>query len=109
MAYILLFVLIIAMTSIILDSQLGRALAKRLERPETRGAVDDGRVDALEAEVERLAQELARLEEQGEFLQRLLAERPEPRALPGADRTTEDDPHAERSTPGRRQPPPETR
>jgi len=69
--------LMIPLLAVVLDSQLGRALAARLERPVQAGS--DGmedRLAALEAEVERLTREVERLEAQGEFLQRLLESKP---------------------------------
>lgn len=84
---IIILVLFIPILAIVLDSQLGRTLAQRLER---RGlqAGDDvmaERVAFLEGEVERLGSDLERLEEESEFLHKLLAERaggePEPERL----------------------------
>lgn len=82
---ILLFALMIPLLSVVLDSQLGRALAALLERRV--GAAGGGelerRVGALEGEIDRLGKELRRLEEQNDFLQRLVAERPQTsRTLP---------------------------
>jgi hypothetical protein len=75
--FLVLLVLLIPILAIVLDSQLGRALAQRLER---RG-LDPGesmmaeRVGFLEGEVERLVSELERLDEESQFLHKLLAER----------------------------------
>jgi len=74
---IVLLVLMIPILAILLDSQLGRALASRLER---RTLVEgDGvggeRMAYLEGEVERLGSELARLDEESRFMTRLLSER----------------------------------
>ena len=69
----LILVLLIPLIAVILDSRLGRALARRIEG----GGRDDARVAALEAEVEQLGAELTRLREQTEFVSRLLEERPE--------------------------------
>lgn len=78
---LLLLVILIPILAIVLDSQVGRALAARLERRGLREGDDllADRVRHLEGEVERLSSELVRLEEQGEFLQELLAERQEER------------------------------
>jgi cell division protein FtsB len=74
---IVLIALMIPLTAVILDSQLGRALAARLERGRPADADGvDRRLAALETEVERLAREIHRLEEESEFLQRLLEGRP---------------------------------
>ena len=75
---ILLLVLLIPILAIVLDSQLGRALASRLER-KSLAHPDDlmaERLGYLEGEVERLSQDLAKLEEESQFLQQLLDERP---------------------------------
>lgn len=74
---ILILVVLIPLLAIVLDSQVGRALASRLER----GSLDRGgdltaeRIAFLEGEVERLASELQRLDEESEFVQKLLTER----------------------------------
>jgi hypothetical protein len=75
---ILVLVLLIPILAIVLDSQVGRALASRLER---RGLAqpDDlllERLGYLEGEVERLSKEVGRLDEEGRFLTQLLEERP---------------------------------
>jgi cell division protein FtsB len=76
----LLVVLMIPLMAVVLDSQLGRALARRIEggRPG-----DDARISALEAEVERLVREVERLQEQSEFVERLLEERSDEALPPG--------------------------
>jgi hypothetical protein len=83
---IFILVLLIPILAIVLDSQVGRALAARLER---RGIGEGSdpmgeRVAYLEGEVERLSGEVERLEEESQFLHRLLTERAkgEERALP---------------------------
>ena len=85
---ILILVLLIPILAIVLDSQVGRALASRLER---RGLEqpDDlllERLGFLEGEVDRLNQEVGRLDEEGRFLQQLLESRPNGAgALPPGD------------------------
>lgn len=79
---LLVLVMMIPLLAVVLDSQLGQALARRVERT----AVEDPRVEALEAEVERLGAEVERLREQAEFVDRLLSEHgesDEPRLPPG--------------------------
>lgn len=66
---ILILVLLIPLLAIVLDSQVGRALARRIEGP---GVGESARVAALEAEVDRLSRELDRVSEETEFLSRLL-------------------------------------
>jgi hypothetical protein len=74
--FILFFALLIPLAAIVLDSQLGRALAALVESWGRSGeAIPDRRIAALEGELERVGQELRRLEEQTDFLQRLLTER----------------------------------
>lgn len=68
---IIILVLLIPLLAVVLDSKLGQALARRVEG----GVVDDARLRALEAEVERLGSDLERVQEQSEFLTRLLEER----------------------------------
>ena len=77
--FILILVLMIPILAIVLDSQLGRALAARLERRDPLGGDDllADRVAYLEGEVERLQSELLRLEDESQFLHNLLAERHE--------------------------------
>jgi hypothetical protein len=75
--FIFLIILLIPILAIVLDSQLGRALAARLER---RGIAEPNDVMAerlgyLEGEVERMSGELSRLQEESQFLHRLLTER----------------------------------
>lgn len=86
-AIIIILALMIPLVAVVLDSQLGRALAARLERDGgTSGAMLRERVAALESEIERLTAEVGRLGEQGEFLHRLLEERPAAeRTLPSGD------------------------
>lgn len=81
---VLVIVLLIPLVAIVLDSQVGRALANRLERSAPALPPEEAeRLRALEAEVDRIADEVARLNEQGEFLHRLVAERPKQELPPG--------------------------
>jgi hypothetical protein len=83
---VLLVALMIPLTAVILDSQVGRALAGRLERDrlplDTSG---NQRLAALESEVERLSRELQRLDEESAFLHRLLESKRPPEQLPPGD------------------------
>jgi hypothetical protein len=85
---IFLLVLLIPILAIVLDSPVGRALAGRMER---RGLSSGGedltseRLSYLEGEVERLNTEVRRLEEESQFLNQLLTDRPDSRALPPGD------------------------
>ena len=75
-AFIVILVLMIPLLSIILDSQLGRALAARMERRSLGGAEEllADRIAYLEGEIERLSAEVRRLDDEGQFVQRLLTE-----------------------------------
>lgn len=86
---ILILVVLIPLLAIVLDSQVGRALASRLERRGLEAPNDSTaeRLAFLEGEVERLASEIQRLDEEGEFVQKLLTERQQEHgaALPPGD------------------------
>lgn len=73
---ILVLVVLIPLLAIVLDSQVGRALASRLERRGLDGPGDltAERVAFLEGEVERLTSEVMRLDEEGQFVHKLLTE-----------------------------------
>ena len=95
---IILLVLLIPILAIVLDSQLGRALAARLEggKPITGpDAATQERLNYLEGEVERLGSEMGRLEEESQFLHKLLMERasetegPKGSLTEGGDRGTD--------------------
>ena len=72
---VLLVALMIPLTAVILDSQVGRAIAARLERHPGTDVTAGSRMNALEAEVERLGREVSRLEEETTFLHKLLENR----------------------------------
>jgi hypothetical protein len=84
---IFILVLLIPILSIVLDSQVGKALASRLEGRRIGGSDDllADRMAYLEGEVERLTGEVDRLSEEGEFLQKLLTERSPTESLPPGD------------------------
>jgi hypothetical protein len=74
--------LMIPLTAVILDSQVGRAIAGRVEgKNEQATGTLPARVGELENEVDRLNQLIARLEEETSFLHNLLEERPTPEGL----------------------------
>lgn len=76
-------VLMIPLVAAVLDSPLGRALAARIERRGLAGEEGLGtRLAALEAETERLAAEVEKLQEESEFLRRLLEGKPPANPLP---------------------------
>ena len=82
---VLLVALLIPILGIIIDSPIGRALARRLEQgeqtPEALAALVK-RVDQLESEVEDLSRSVTVLQEENQFLQRLLEEGPQRPTLP---------------------------
>jgi len=83
---VLLVALMIPLTAVVLDSQVGRALAARLERNRDGGELaGNPRLAALEGEVERLGRELQRLDEESAFLHRLLESKKPPEQLPPGD------------------------
>ena len=87
---ILVLVLLIPILAIVLDSPVGQALARRMEgRGLSSGAdnVTSERLTYLEGEVERLTTEVRKLEEESQFLNNLLTERPASRVLPPGDQS----------------------
>ncbi len=86
---IVILVLLIPILAIVLDSDVGKAIARRLEGGKRKSG-DGGEHDRLvylESELERLGREVGRLDEESRFLQQLLAERSETGALPHPERT----------------------
>ena len=84
-ALILLVSLLIPIIGIVIDSPIGRALARRLEGPDlTPPALTElaKKVELLESEVDDLTRSVRSLEEESQFLQRLLAESPQRSTLP---------------------------
>ncbi len=86
---ILVLVVLIPLLAIVLDSQVGRALASRLERRGLDAPTDAAaeRIAYLESEVERLAAEVERLDEESEFVHRLLTERSGATGSPRGERS----------------------
>ncbi len=85
---IFLLVLLIPILAIVLDSPVGRALAGRMERRGLSSGAEDvtsERLSYLEGEVERLTTEVRKLEEESQFLNQLLTDRPDSGALPPGD------------------------
>jgi len=74
LSLIVVLVFLIPLIAILVDSQLGKALASRLERRSLDGPPDllAERIAFLEGEVERLASEVGRLDEESQFLHKLL-------------------------------------
>ena len=89
-ALIFLLVLMIPILAIVLDSPVGRALARRLEGRELSSGADkmtSERLSYLEGEVERLTTEVRKLEEESQFLNNLLTDRPASQMLPPGDQS----------------------
>lgn len=78
---VLLVALMIPLVAVILDSQVGRAIAARLEGGRV-DSISERRIATLEGEIERIGRELQRLDEESAFLHRLLEEKRAPGALP---------------------------
>jgi hypothetical protein len=84
-ALILLVALLIPIMGIVVDSPIGRALARRLEGPEaTPPELADlaKKVDLLEAEVDDLMRSVQGLQDENAFLQRLLEDQSQRSTLP---------------------------
>jgi hypothetical protein len=82
---ILLVALLIPIMGIVVDSPIGRALARRLEGPqEIPPALSDlaKKVDLLEAEIDDLTRSVQTLQDENAFLQRLLADSAHRSTLP---------------------------
>ena len=76
-ALFLLVALLIPILGIVVDSPIGRALARRLEGPQTTPpdvAALAKRVELLEAEVDDLNRNLQTVQDENAFLQRLLSD-----------------------------------
>jgi len=85
---VLLVALMIPVVGIVIDSPIGRALARRLEGPEqTPLALQDlvKKIDLLEAEVDDLTRAVRNLEEESQFLHRLLEASPRSTLPPPAN------------------------
>ncbi|HEX6434880.1 MAG TPA: hypothetical protein VFZ87_11585 [Gemmatimonadales bacterium] len=88
-ALILLVALLIPIMGIVVDSPIGRALARRLEGPQQAPqALNDlaKKIELLEAEVDDLARSVQTLQDENAFLQRLLEDPGQRAALPPPQR-----------------------
>jgi hypothetical protein len=84
-ALILIVACLIPIIAIVVDSPIGRALARRLEGPQaTPPALADlaKKVELLEAEVDDLMRSVQGLQDENAFLQRLLEDQPPRPTLP---------------------------
>ena len=76
---LLLVALMIPLIGIVIDSPIGRAIARRVEGPEQGSARVAGlarQAEALEIEVDDLQRNVQALQEENQFLQRLLEDNP---------------------------------
>ena len=84
-ALILIVALLIPIMGIVVDSPIGRAIARRLEGPQ---ATPPGlaelakKIELLEADVDDLTRSVQTLQDENAFLQRLLANPPSRSTLP---------------------------
>ena len=86
-ALILLVALLIPIMGIVVDSPIGRALARRLEGPQpSPPAIAElaKKVELLEADVDDLMRSVQALQDENAFLQRLLEDPSQRRNLPPA-------------------------
>jgi hypothetical protein len=74
MMIIVILVLLIPILAIILDSSIARAIAGRIDRRASSepDRLHSERIAFLEGEVERLSSDLSRLQDESEFVQKLL-------------------------------------
>lgn len=99
---IAMIVLMIPILAIVLDSDLGKAIARRLERgrPSDGGEHVHERLVYLESELERLGKGVERLEDESRFLHNLLAEAPGSGKLPPGDGNASDRPTSDNASDG---------
>jgi hypothetical protein len=89
LALLLLVALLIPIIGIMVDSPIGRALARRLEGPEqtSTGLTDlSKRIELLESEVDDLMRSVQTLQDENAFLQRLLEDPSQRVTLPPPQR-----------------------
>lgn len=85
-ALVILVMLMIPLLAIVIDSDFGRAFARRISRESQPGDVEmAARVERLEGEVRYLGETLEALREETAFLRSLLENKSEPRSLPPGD------------------------
>lgn len=85
-AFVILVMLMIPLLAIVIDSDFGRAFARRISRDSQPGDEEmAARVERLEGEVRYLGETLEALREETTFLRSLLENKSEPRSLPPGD------------------------
>ncbi|UCC85104.1 MAG: hypothetical protein JSW46_09395 [Gemmatimonadota bacterium] len=81
---VVLLLMMIPLTAIVLDSEVGRALARRLGSGEEHGEGEE-RLKQLEKEVQYLGESVQSLQEESRFIRALLEKPKEQEALPPGD------------------------
>jgi hypothetical protein len=81
---VVLLLMMIPLTAIVLDSEVGRALARRLGSGEAQGEGEE-RLKQLEKEVQYLGESVQALQEESRFIRQLLEKPKEQEALPPGD------------------------
>lgn len=85
-AFVILVMLMIPLLAIVIDSEFGRAFARRIgTEPVAEGGELTERIEQLESEIRYLTESLESLREETTFLRSLLEEQPESRSLPPGD------------------------
>lgn len=89
-AFVIVLLLLIPILVIVIDSQVGQALAERISRRDPVSGEFSSRLEALEAEVRYLSQSVESLREESAFLRSLVEGREEdPPRLAGGERGAE--------------------
>jgi len=85
-AFVILVMLMIPLLAIVIDSDFGRAFARRISGDSRAGDEEmAARVERLEGEVRYLGETLEALREETTFMRSLLERKSEPRSLPPGD------------------------
>ena len=85
-AFVILVMLMIPLLAIVIDSEFGRAFARRIGGEPVEGVGElSARIEQLETEVQYLTESLESMREETLFLRSLLEEQPESRSLPPGD------------------------
>jgi predicted PurR-regulated permease PerM len=88
-AFVIVLVLLIPILAIVIDSQVGQALANRISRSVPEGAADlASRLESLEADMRYLSESVESLSDETRFVRSLLeapASESDPKGLPEPD------------------------
>lgn len=77
--FVALLIVLIPLLAIVIDSQVGQALANRISSGQPEEGELRERIDALEGEVRYLTESMESLREETDFVRRLIETREEPR------------------------------